>query len=97
MSIVEWAAIVLTVILFASLLRLHRVEELHHGYYGLAICLLAFGITGPHWLWALGLLLLLDDDVQHVSQALGLVPRMADFTPIHKLGAWIVSRFNGDH
>lgn len=95
MSPLIWIAIVLTVILFASLIRLHRVEEWHHGYYGIALCLLAFGISGPRWLWVLGVLLLFDDDVQHVSEACGLVPRMADFTPIHKLGAWVVSRFNG--
>ncbi|MEO7102356.1 MAG: hypothetical protein ABI119_03360 [Gemmatimonadaceae bacterium] len=86
-----WAALALTVILFAALLKLHRVEEWHHGYYGAMLCLLSFGLRWPWWVMAVGLVLLLDDDVQHVAEASGLVPRMADFTPIHRLGAWLLS------
>lgn len=82
--------VVLAVVLDLSLAKLHRLAELHHGYYGAALAAVSLELRWPAWVFWLGILLLVDDDVQHVAEALGLRPRMADFTPIHKLGAWIM-------
>jgi hypothetical protein len=76
--------------LLASLVRIHRVREWHHGYYGAAIVAVQSVARGPIWLAWLGLLLLADDAVQHIAEAFGVVPRTADFTPIHRLGAWLM-------
>lgn len=82
---------VLTTVLLVSLVLIHRVRELHHGFYGAIL-----GFTSVflhwHWLWTtVGLILLLDDTVQHAEEALRLRDRMGDFTPIHKLGAYLMA------
>ena len=75
-----------------ALIRLHRVRELHHLYYG--IVLFAFGMAlGHSWVEWAGIVLLADDAFQHFVEAIGWRARMDDFTPIHKLGAWIVRIF----
>lgn len=81
--------LLLFAILMAALLDLDREEEWHHGYYGVALLILSAALHSP-WIAVVGLILLLDDTVQHVVEAVGIVPRMADFTPIHKLGAYLM-------
>lgn len=85
-----WLVAGLAIVLDLSLARLHRLAELHHGYYGAALAAVALELHWPTWVFWLGIALLVDDDVQHVTEALGLRPRMADFTPIHKLGSWLM-------
>jgi hypothetical protein len=77
-------------VLLQSLIRLHRLKEWHHGYYGAALCLDVAVFGWSAWFAWLGVALLLDDTVQHAVEAFGRRPRMADFTPIHRLGAWIM-------
>lgn len=86
-------AIVLSIILMIALEDIHRVREWHHGYYGAALFGLQFAFGWPIWTLYVAVVFLLDDDVQHVAEALGLVPRYSDFTPIHRIGAWIVGLF----
>lgn len=86
------AAVVLTLDLLGALLKLHRLREVHHGYLGAALCILQLAYHWPLWLSWIGIVLLIDDDVQHTAEALGHIPRMSDFTPIHKLGAWLLGR-----
>lgn len=83
-------ALALLVMLMVTLVRLHRVPEIHHGYFGAALVALTYAYAWPVAFAWIGVVLLVDDDVQHVAEALGIVPPMADFTPIHKLGALIV-------
>lgn len=91
-----WLAVGLFVVLLAALAWLGRLYEWHHGYYGFALCALVWIHGWPVEIELVGLVLLFDDDVQHVVEAVGLRPRMADFTPIHKVGAWLVSLFTKD-
>lgn len=86
------AACVLTFILLVSLAIIHRLGEFHHGYIGAVLLVAALLLDAPVVFMWLGIALLADDDVQHVAEAVGLVPRMADFTPIHKLGAWLLGK-----
>jgi hypothetical protein len=51
-------------------------RETHHGYYGVALVLLGWGL-GAWWLWAPGLVLVADDFAQHF---LGIGE-----SPIHRL------------
>lgn len=51
-------------------------REAHHGYYGVVLILLGWGL-GSAWLWVPGVVLLSDDVAQHF---LGLDP-----SPIHRL------------
>jgi len=90
MATVYLVAAVLALVLLLSLAKLGRVEEYHHGFWGIAVIALQWSLDAPVWLAWLGLMLLLDDTVQHFVEAIGLRPRMADFTPIHKLGAWLM-------
>lgn len=85
-----YAAVALSVILVFALAKLRRFGELHHGYWGLLLSALASALHWWAWVGWAGVVILFDDDVQHVVEAFGLRPRMADFTPIHKLGAWIM-------
>jgi hypothetical protein len=82
-------------VLLQSLIRLHRLKEWHHGYYGAALCLDVAVFGWSAWFAWLGVALLLDDTVQHAVEAFGRRPRMADFTPIHRLGAWIIRSGHG--
>jgi hypothetical protein len=84
-------ALALTILLAASLLELRRTRELHHGYFGAFFCFVGLASPGDHsFLVWLGLILLADDDAQHVWQA---IEKLAggtitpDFTPIHHLGS----------
>jgi hypothetical protein len=87
-------ALALTILLALSLLELRRTRELHHGYLGAFLCFVALGSPGSHDLLTfVGLILLADDDVQHVWQALCKLtgaPIPADFTPIHHLGSAVL-------
>lgn len=77
--------------LLASLSMLHRVRELHHGYYGIALAAasLALPLNGG-WLWLLrgvALVLVVDDAWQHDRQAEMLIDDGApgpDDSPIHR-------------
>lgn len=80
----------LSVLLFVALDVIDRVDEAHHGYYGIVLVAVA-AIFHSLPLAIVGDVLLADDDVQHTAEMFGLVPRMADFTPIHRLGAWLMS------
>lgn len=80
----------LFVLLLGALAEINRLNELHHGYYGAIVALVGFVLKSKFLGWV-GLVLLSDDLFQHAAQALMFVPRMADFTPIHKVGAWIMS------
>lgn len=84
-------ALVLSALLAASLLELRRTKEIHHGYLGAVLCFVGLTTPGSHLLVVIaGLLLLLDDDVQHVWEAICKLtgrPVPNDFTPIHKLGS----------
>ena len=78
-----WIAYALAVgLLLACILRLHRVREKHHGYYGAVLALFPWW-----WVRVIGWLLLVDDLYQHWTQASdlegGRAPR-ADFSPIHR-------------
>ena len=55
-------------LLFAwALTRLHRWNEIHHGFYG--ILGVVFGLMlGWHWLQVIGGVLLIDDAIQHAIQ-----------------------------
>lgn len=66
----------LAVVLASALVRLGRVRELHHGYYGFLLALLPWHI--PH---VLGVVLLADDAMQHAVQ----VWRPAFESPLHRL------------
>lgn len=87
-------ALILAALLFASLWYMHRLDEVHHGFIGIALMLLSGIWGGPLLFWS-GVVLLADDDVQHVYEALCLLlhrPVPPDFTPIHKLGAYLLGR-----
>lgn len=82
------------VILAVCLAVLHRMWELHHGYYGI-VMLNVVAILHPHGPWWLafawvGTVFIIDDTIQHAAQALGMVPAMHDFTPLHNLGARVM-------
>ena len=87
-----WLPLALFAVLMASLAKLHRIAELHHGYYGVVLCGIPWS-GGWHWLWWLGLFLLSDDVIQHVSEAVGLAT--SDWTPVHRLGSWLLTLFGG--
>lgn len=85
-----YAAAVLFVILVVALVKLKRVKELHHGYYGAVIA--AVGHLRQHeWMLWVGVLLLLDDTIQHVTEVVwGKARYYADFTPVHRIGAYLM-------
>lgn len=79
--VAEWLSVFAPVLGFAlilALLILHRVWELHHGYYGLVLLVWP---DAPLWLRAVGFVLLLDDAMQHAIQI--VKPRYR--SPIHRL------------
>lgn len=88
---------VLSVLLLSCLLRLGRVKEKHHGYYGAVLAALPWT-----WVRVVGWLLLADDLYQHWTQATdledGRTPR-ADFSPVHvayvRVYRWIAARVGG--
>lgn len=86
----------LIILLANSLAILGRLREWHHGYYGIAAALVGVWASLSFLVW-IGLVLLIDDDVQHVWEAIvklsGHVPP-GDFTPIHRIGSWLLSRFD---
>jgi hypothetical protein len=79
-------------LLLIALLELKRAGEVHHGYFGALLCF--YGLIASHdFVTWIGLILLLDDDVQHVWEvACGYLgrPIPGDFTPIHRLGSWLL-------
>lgn len=90
-----WLVYATTVVLLLTcLLRLHRVKEKHHGYYGAVLAAMPWW-----WVRVIGWLLLADDLYQHWTQSSelegGKTPR-ADFSPIHRayvgLYRWIAAR-----
>jgi hypothetical protein len=87
-------ALALTALLAAALLELRRTKELHHGYFGALLCY--YGIlSGDQLAVFVGLVLLVDDDVQHVYQAICKLlgrPIPNDFTPIHHLGSFVLEQ-----
>lgn len=81
-SIGYWLAYATTVgLLLTCLLRLHRVKEKHHGYYGAVLA-----ATPWTWVRIVGWVLLVDDLYQHWVQASALEddrPIRSDFSPVH--------------
>jgi len=71
-----------------ALVRLKRLKEVHHLYIGAALACLP-------WWWArvLGVVLVIDDSIQHSVQVTdldnGKTPR-PDWTPVHKIGVWLL-------
>lgn len=69
----------------ASLLVIHRLAEVHHLYIGMALALIPW--TPAQWV---GLVLMLDDAMQHTVQAVeylrGFI--LPDWSPIHRLYVW---------
>lgn len=63
------------------------LREFHHGYLGIA--LLVAGHRSP-LLLALGTILLADDALQHLAEALLKVPSPS---PLHLLGSWCYLRW----
>ena len=94
MAPIDIAWIILFLIGIVALGKIHRLAELHHLYFGAVICLAALLLHWPLWVSIVGLVLIVDDDIQHVAEAAGWAPPYADFTPIHRLGAWLVGLFN---
>lgn len=78
-----WTAYgVLAVIGLAAIARLGRLVELHHLYWGAAIALIPWTPTR-----IVGLVLMLDDTVQHAVQAAQLLTGHApepDWSPVHR-------------
>jgi hypothetical protein len=68
------------VILIAALLRLGRLRELHHGYYGFALGVFAAMVGAPR-LEIVALVILWDDTIQHAIQC--VYP--AFLSPLHWL------------
>ena len=72
---------------FISLLIIKRVIELHHLYWGLIL------LVAPwNWIQLVGLIIVLDDCIQHTYQAIVLLikkKKVNDFTPIHWIGVKI--------
>lgn len=81
-----WIYGALAVIGVASLVRIHRLAEIHHLYIGAAVALLPWPVAQ----WT-GLVLMADDAVQHAVQAIdalrGLPPR-PDWSPVHRAYVW---------
>ena len=91
-----WCYAALTVVLGASLARLHRVQEVHHGYMGIGLGLLSL-VLWP-WLQWVGLVLLADDTYQHAFEAYCVIKgwtEPGDFTLIHRFGSWLLERLGG--
>ena len=88
-----WLPLACFAVLMGSLAALHRLDELHHGYYGAVLCWTPL-LGLPSWLWWLGLYLLVDDTIQHLSEAIGIAK--SDWTPVHRLGDWLVTQFHWD-
>lgn len=68
-----------------SLGIIHRLREIHHLYIGMALALVPW--PAAHWV---GLVLMLDDSVQHAVEAVAYLRGriMPDWSPIHRLYVW---------
>lgn len=68
-----------------SLLIIHRLAEVHHLYIGAALALVPW--EPARWV---GLVLMLDDAVQHAVEAVAYLDGriMPDWSPIHRLYVW---------
>lgn len=91
----KWIAIAGLTAQLGELTYLHRVRELHHGYYGATMMAVGAHVAPDHQvlghtLEISGGLLLGDDLYQHGVQTYEKAsgePIRPDFTPIHRLGA----------
>jgi len=65
-----------------------NLKQWHHGYLGIALCLI--GILGSRTLFVvLGLILLIDDVVQHAVQ---YITRTEWASPLHRAYSWVYGR-----
>ncbi len=93
----KWIAIAGLTAQLGELTYLHRVRELHHGYYGAAMSVFGAHIAPKHEMLGHSLeisggYLLSDDLYQHGVQSWEKAhgePIRPDFTPVHRLGAQV--------
>ncbi len=91
----KWIAVAGLTMQLGELTYLHRVRELHHGYYGAGMMLVGAHVAPEHkvlgrTLEVTGGYLLSDDLYQHGVQTYEKAtgqPIRPDFTPVHRLGA----------
>lgn len=66
-----------------------RLNEWHHGYLGLLIVALGLTFGWPWWIVAKGVLIALDDILQHTVQA---ITKTEWKSPMARLYAWVYKR-----